>query len=106
MRRPICDAAEGGVAEQIDIVRAAVAADGQIVPLIETAQGVSNLENVASAAGVQRLAFGTLDYGVDLDLSGDERGLIYPAAQIAHLAAPGWLRPSPASRPASTTTSV
>ena len=33
--------------------------------------------------GVQRLAFGTLDFAADLDLSGDERGLIQPAMMIA-----------------------
>jgi citrate lyase subunit beta/citryl-CoA lyase len=32
---------------------------------------------------VQRLAFGTLDYAVDLDLGGDEAPLETPSAQIA-----------------------
>jgi citrate lyase subunit beta/citryl-CoA lyase len=32
---------------------------------------------------VQRLAFGTLDYALDLGLSGDPRGLLYPASRIA-----------------------
>ena len=54
-----------------------------VLPLIESARGVLNLAAVAAAPGVQRLAFGTLDYAVDLDLSGDERGLIVPATQIA-----------------------
>ena len=35
------------------------------------------------APGVQRLAFGTLDYAVEVDLSGDERGLLYPACRMA-----------------------
>ena len=47
-----------------------------------SARGVLNVDALA-AAGVQRLAFGTLDYALDLDLSGDERGLIYPASRIA-----------------------
>ena len=68
---------------QIDAVRAAVGAQGSVVPLIETARGVRDVDAVAGAAGVQRLAFGTLDYAVDLDLSGDERGLIEPASRIA-----------------------
>ena len=69
-------------AEQIDAVRAALPAGGLILPLIETARGVDAVDALAAAQGVQRLAFGTLDYGVDLDLSGDERGLIYPASRI------------------------
>jgi len=69
--------------EQIDAVRAVLPPDGRVLPLIETAHGLNNVEAVASTRGVQRLTFGTLDYGVDLDLSGDERGLIYPAARIA-----------------------
>jgi citrate lyase subunit beta/citryl-CoA lyase len=70
-------------AAQIDAVRAALPADGLVLPLIETARGVANLDAIAGANGVQRLAFGTLDYGVDLDLSGDERGLVCPSARIA-----------------------
>jgi citrate lyase subunit beta/citryl-CoA lyase len=69
--------------EQIAAVAAALPADGFVLPLIETARGVNNVDAVAQAPGVQRLAFGTLDYGVDLDLSGDERGLMYPSARIA-----------------------
>jgi citrate lyase subunit beta/citryl-CoA lyase len=70
-------------AEDIAAVRAALPQDGYVVPLIETARGIENLHAIATAPGVLRLAFGTLDYAVDLDLSGDERGLAYPAARIA-----------------------
>jgi citrate lyase subunit beta / citryl-CoA lyase len=70
---------------EADIARvmAALPRDGFVVPIVETARGVLNIDAVASAAGVQRVAFGTLDYAVDLDLSGDERGLIYPACRMA-----------------------
>ncbi len=64
-------------------VVAALPRGGRVLPLIETARGVQNVDAVAAANGVQRLAFGTLDYGVDLDLSGDERGLIYAGSRIA-----------------------
>jgi citrate lyase subunit beta/citryl-CoA lyase len=70
-------------AEQVGAVRAMLTAAGLVLPIIETARGVQNVEAVAAAAGVERLAFGTLDYAVDLDLSGDERGLIVPATLIA-----------------------
>ena len=70
-------------AADIARVMAALARGGFVVPIVETARGVHNVDEVASAAGVQRIAFGTLDYAVDLDLSGDERGLIYPACRMA-----------------------
>jgi len=68
-----------------DIARcvAALSADGFVIPIIETARGVVDVDAVASAPGVQRLAFGTLDYAVDVGLSGDERGLLYPASRMA-----------------------
>jgi citrate lyase subunit beta / citryl-CoA lyase len=68
---------------QVDRVRAALASGGFVVPIIESARGVLAVESVAAVPAVQRLAFGTLDYAVDLDLSGDEAGLIYPACRIA-----------------------
>jgi citrate lyase subunit beta/citryl-CoA lyase len=64
-------------------LKAALTADGQMLPLIESARGVENVAAVAAAPGVQRLVFGTLDYAVDLDLSGDDRGLVYPGSRIA-----------------------
>ena len=68
-----------------DIARcvAALPPDGFVLPIIETAHGVQDVDAVATAPGVQRLAFGTLDYAVELELSGDERGLIYPACRMA-----------------------
>ncbi len=60
---------------------------------------------IAAAPGVLRLVFGTLDYGVDLDLSGDERGLVYPSAADRDRLAlrRASRRRSPASRRRSTT---
>jgi citrate lyase subunit beta / citryl-CoA lyase len=70
-------------ANQVDRVRTALDHDAFVVPIIESARGLLELESIAAAASVQRIAFGTLDYAVDLDLSGDERGLVYPACRIA-----------------------
>ena len=81
-------------AAQVAIVVAALPAGAGVIPLIETARGVQDVEQVAVAKGVARLAFGTLDYAVDLDIAGDERALLYPASRIviasrcAGLAAP------------------
>ena len=69
--------------EPIARVLRAMAAGGVVIPIIESARGVANVEAIASAEGVLRLAFGTLDYAVDLDLSGDERGLVYAASRLA-----------------------
>lgn len=68
--------------EQIDLVRDGADAV-QVLALVETARGVRNVDQIATGEGVARLAFGTLDYAVDLDLSGDEAGLGYPSARIA-----------------------
>lgn len=68
---------------QIDHVAAALGATGFVIPLVETARGVAHADTLACAARVQRIAFGTLDYALDLDLTGDERGFVYPACRIA-----------------------
>lgn len=54
-----------------------------IIPLVESAQGLTNIHEIARASRVQRIAFGTHDYIADLGLSGDKRGLLMPASQIA-----------------------
>ena len=64
-------------AAQIARVVAAMPAHGQVVGLVETARGIARLEEIASAPRVQRLAFGTLDYAIDLGLTDDDRGLLY-----------------------------
>jgi citrate lyase subunit beta / citryl-CoA lyase len=68
---------------QIERIGSALAANGFVVPLVETAKGIVELDSLARAARVQRIAFGTLDYALDLDLTGDERGFLYPACRIA-----------------------
>ena len=57
--------------------------NGFVIALIETAKGIIAADELATAPRLQRIAFGTLDYALDLDLTGDERGLIYPACRIA-----------------------
>jgi citrate lyase subunit beta/citryl-CoA lyase len=70
-------------ASQIDRIASALGASGFVIPLVETAKGVVHVNSLANAARVQRIAFGTIDYALDLDLSGDERGFVYPACGIA-----------------------
>jgi citrate lyase subunit beta/citryl-CoA lyase len=54
-----------------------------VLALVESARGVLAAEALAAAPGVQRLVFGTLDYALNLDLSGDPLGLDYAASRLA-----------------------
>jgi citrate lyase subunit beta/citryl-CoA lyase len=70
-------------AAQIAQTRAALPAS-DILALIESARGVSEVNRIA-AAGTRRLVFGTLDFALDLDMdiSTDGSGLSYAASRIA-----------------------
>jgi citrate lyase subunit beta/citryl-CoA lyase len=70
-------------AAQIERVGSVLPGGGFVIALVETAKGVVDAEELARAKHLQRIAFGTLDYALDLDVSGDERGLLYPACRIA-----------------------
>jgi citrate lyase subunit beta / citryl-CoA lyase len=54
-----------------------------VVAIIESARGVQQVDTIAATPGLQRLAFGTLDYAVDLDLPAAAAGLDHAAARIA-----------------------
>lgn len=62
-------------------------AHAMILPLIESARGIRAVDAIAAATGVLRLAFGTLDYALDLgmhgNIAGEAAGLVYPASRIA-----------------------
>jgi citrate lyase subunit beta/citryl-CoA lyase len=45
--------------------------DGRIIPLIESAQGLAALDSLARCKGVARLAFGHLDFQLDLGIQCD-----------------------------------
>ena len=85
-------------AAQVAAVAAVLPPHAGVIALIETARGVQHVDAVANAARVARLAFGTLDYALDLGLPDaaelvpqpgqpavqhDWRGLAYPASRIA-----------------------
>lgn len=54
-----------------------------VLALVESARGVLNAPALAAAPGVQRLVFGTIDFALDLDLSGDPAGFAPAASQLA-----------------------
>lgn len=70
-------------ARDIADVRAQLHEAGRVLPLIETVRGVMGLEGIASAPGVSRLAFGAIDYQLDLDLPGPGLALDTAAVAIA-----------------------
>lgn len=89
-------------AAQVAAVAAVLPAHAGVIALIESARGVHEVNAVATAPRVARLAFGTLDYALDLNLPDvfsdtadlapqpgqpavqhDWRGLAYPASRIA-----------------------
>ena len=75
-------------------IAACVAAQKPILPMIESAVGLSNVGLIALAAGVQRLIFGSLDFQQDLGVDGDDLELLAYRSQLvlisrlAGLAAP------------------
>lgn len=53
-----------------------------LVPLVETATGLWNARELACVAGVQRLAFGSVDFQVDLSIQGDGEELLFARSQL------------------------
>lgn len=69
--------------EQIANVLSHQPVGATVVPLIETARGVLNAVAIAQAANVARLAFGSLDFMLDLDLPGPGFALDSAATAVA-----------------------
>jgi len=65
----------------LDAVRAA-APGRALVPLIETAEGFEQRRAIAGATGVQRLAFGSIDFQLDLGITGDGIELLHFRSQL------------------------
>ncbi|MDQ0241481.1 HpcH/HpaI aldolase/citrate lyase family protein [Arthrobacter bambusae] len=53
-----------------------------LVPLIESALGVVNALEVARVPGVTRLAFGAIDFALDIDADGGDRFLDHARSQL------------------------
>jgi citrate lyase subunit beta/citryl-CoA lyase len=47
-----------------------------LIPLVETAQGLAMCEAIARLPSVNRLAFGSIDFQVDLGIEGEDDGLL------------------------------
>lgn len=56
--------------------------DLALVPLIESACGMVQAADLARVPGVTRLAFGAIDFALDINASGDDRFLDHARAQL------------------------
>jgi citrate lyase subunit beta/citryl-CoA lyase len=81
--------------EVAGLYEVAVAAPGvALLPLIETARGFEAMPRLARIKAVTRLLFGTVDFRLDLAITGDDEELLYFRSQmvlvsrLANLAAP------------------
>lgn len=83
---------------EVEALAAALAPNAVVIPIIESALGVERVNALAAAPRVARLAFGTLDFRVDMRMEGadggDEDELAYfrsrlvLASRVADLQAP------------------
>ena len=77
-----------------DIARVAAATGKAVIALVETAAGMDELRAVARAPGVVRIAFGSIDFQLDLGIVGDGdallafRSQLVLASRVAGLASP------------------
>lgn len=81
-------------AEQVAAVLARAHSALRVLPIVETARGIAGLNALCGAQGVLRVAFGTLDFQVDLGIDGDGeeldafRSQIVLASRLAGIGAP------------------
>src|SRR5215467_116953 len=68
--------------EQVEQVAARLTGEGRVLPLVETALGVWNADSLARAPRVERLAFGSIDFQLDMGISGDYEELLYARSRL------------------------
>lgn len=61
---------------------AVVGAGKTVIPMIETARGIQDLDRIASVEGVRRLSFGVLDLLLDLGVNPDTEGAAIVIDQV------------------------
>lgn len=64
-------------AEQVALVAAQLPQGVKLLPLIETAAGMTNVNEIAAAPRVERLIFGTVDFRTELGIEGDDQELLF-----------------------------
>lgn len=68
--------------EQVALLASRLPSHVRIVPLAETALGVWNALELASAPRVERLVFGSIDFQLDTGIAGDDEELLYARSRL------------------------
>jgi citrate lyase subunit beta / citryl-CoA lyase len=68
--------------EQVERLAACLVGQAQVLPLLETALGVWNARVLAQVPGVERLAFGSVDFQLDTGMSGEQEELLYARSRL------------------------
>ncbi|MEU7963542.1 CoA ester lyase [Streptomyces sp. NPDC049097] len=71
-----------GSADDVAAAAALLGPQIPIVALVETASGVQNAGEIAAAESSVRLAFGNLDFGLDIDAETDDTTLLYARSAL------------------------
>ncbi len=80
--------------QQVTALNDVLSTSKPIIPTLETAKGVWNVLELASAPAVKRLAFGSVDFQLDTGIKGEDQALLYvrtkmvPASSMAKIEAP------------------
>jgi citrate lyase subunit beta/citryl-CoA lyase len=72
-------------AEEADAIREIghrLGTRARIIPLVESALGLWRAPELAAAPGVERLAFGSVDFQLDTGIAGDRDELLYARSQL------------------------
>lgn len=72
--------AEGS--DAIAELKTACAESVALIPLVETARGLASARLIAACPGVQRLAFGSVDFQQDLGIEGDDTELLLARSEL------------------------
>ncbi|VTZ65454.1 HpcH/HpaI aldolase/citrate lyase family protein [Sinorhizobium medicae] len=81
-------------ARQIETVLDTIGESVEILALVETAEGIVNLTDIAGHPRISRLAFGSIDLQVDIAIPDDREALLFARAQmVLHSRARGLLPP-------------
>ncbi|PPK96109.1 citrate lyase subunit beta/citryl-CoA lyase [Kineococcus xinjiangensis] len=84
--------------EQVEETAAALGGSTPVVALVESALGIEDARDIATARGVFRLAFGSGDYRRDTGASADALAMAYPRSRLVTASRIGGL-PGPVDGP-------
>lgn len=69
-------------ADVVRLVRQSCRTDTSLIPMIETATGLMQVNELATCEGVERLAFGAIDFRHDVGLGGAALALLYARSRM------------------------